>query len=59
VLAGIGFTMALFIANLAFSPDLIDDAKLGIFAASVVSAAAGFLLLRTSSRALHGFTPDA
>jgi NhaA family Na+:H+ antiporter len=59
LLAGIGFTMALFIANLAFSPDMIGEAKLGIFAASVVSAAAGFLLLRTSSRALHGFTPDA
>jgi NhaA family Na+:H+ antiporter len=59
LLAGIGFTMALFIANLAFSPDMIGEAKLGIFAASVVSAAAGLLLLRTSSRALHGFTPDA
>jgi hypothetical protein len=59
LLAGIGFTMALFIANLAFSPDMIGEAKLGIFAASVVSAAAGLLLLRTSSRSLHGFTPDA
>jgi len=31
LLAGIGFTMALFIANLAFSESLIDSAKLGIF----------------------------
>ena len=53
LLAGIGFTMALFIANLAFSPDLLRDAKLGIFAASVVSAAAGLVLLGTSSRVLH------
>jgi NhaA family Na+:H+ antiporter len=45
MLAGIGFTMALFIANLAFSQSLIDSAKLGIFLASVVSAAAGLALL--------------
>lgn len=45
LLAGIGFTMALFIANLAFSPSLIDSAKLGIFLASVFSAVAGLALL--------------
>jgi NhaA family Na+:H+ antiporter len=45
LLAGIGFTMALFIANLAFSQSLIDAAKLGIFLASVVSAVAGAALL--------------
>jgi len=46
LLAGIGFTMALFIANLAFSPSLIDAAKLGILSASVFSAVAGLALLR-------------
>jgi NhaA family Na+:H+ antiporter len=46
LLAGIGFTMALFVANLAFSPSLLDSAKLGIFLASVFSAAAGIALLR-------------
>jgi Na+:H+ antiporter, NhaA family len=45
MLAGIGFTMALFIANLAFSANLINDAKLGILAASVFSAVAGIVLL--------------
>jgi NhaA family Na+:H+ antiporter len=45
LLAGIGFTMALFIANLAFSQSLIEAAKLGIFLASVVSAVAGVALL--------------
>jgi NhaA family Na+:H+ antiporter len=45
LLAGIGFTMALFIANLAFSKSLIDSAKLGIFLASVFSAVAGLALL--------------
>jgi NhaA family Na+:H+ antiporter len=44
-LAGIGFTMALFIAHLAFSKDLIDAAKLGILSGSVASAAAGVALL--------------
>jgi NhaA family Na+:H+ antiporter len=46
LLAGIGFTMALFIANLAFNASLIDSAKLGIFLASVFSALAGLALLR-------------
>jgi len=43
--AGIGFTMALFIANLAFSPVLINSAKLGILSASIFSAVAGIVLL--------------
>jgi NhaA family Na+:H+ antiporter len=47
LLAGIGFTMALFIANLALDQSLIDSAKLGIFLASVASAVAGLALLRT------------
>jgi NhaA family Na+:H+ antiporter len=45
LLAGIGFTMSLFIANLAFSKSLIDSAKLGIFLASIFSAVAGLALL--------------
>ena len=45
LLAGIGFTMALFIANLAFDPRLIDAAKSGILIASALSALAGVALL--------------
>lgn len=45
LLAGIGFTMALFIANLAFSESLVDSAKSGIFLASVASAAMGLAVL--------------
>lgn len=45
LLAGIGFTMALFIANMAFDSQLIDSAKLGIFLASIFSAVAGLMLL--------------
>jgi NhaA family Na+:H+ antiporter len=37
--------MALFIANLAFDQELLDSAKLGIFLASVTSAALGIALL--------------
>ena len=48
LLAGIGFTMTLFIANLAFSQNLIDCANLGIFLASAFSAVAGLALLRWS-----------
>jgi NhaA family Na+:H+ antiporter len=49
LLAGIGFTMALFIANLAFTPALINPAKLGILGASVLSAVAGVALLAVQS----------
>lgn len=45
ILAGIGFTMALFISNLAFDTSLLNQAKLGIFLASLFSAAAGLTLL--------------
>lgn len=45
MLAGIGFTMALFIAELAFHDELLEAAKLGILLASVISAAGGIALL--------------
>jgi NhaA family Na+:H+ antiporter len=46
-LSGIGFTMALFIANLAFKDDVVslDAAKLGVLGASVVAGIVGFLIL--------------
>jgi NhaA family Na+:H+ antiporter len=44
-LTGIGFTMSLFIADLAYDPTMLDAAKIGILTASVISAAAGLLLL--------------
>ena len=49
LLAGIGFTMSLFIATLAFSnPGVIASAKLAILAASLLSAAAGTAVLLRS-----------
>ena len=49
LLAGIGFTVAIFIANLSFAADeadLLEGAKIGIFAASIVAAVLGFSMLR-------------
>ena len=50
LLTGIGFTMSLFIAGLAYSPALLNPAKIGILGGSVVSGAAGLLLLAWLSR---------
>jgi NhaA family Na+:H+ antiporter len=44
-LAGIGFTMALFIASLALESPLLEAAKIGVLAASALAAAAGVLVL--------------
>ena len=51
VMAGIGFTMSLFVGNLALGTNrmLEDQAKLGVLAASVVAAVLGMLLLRLRS----------
>lgn len=50
-LAGIGFTMAIFIAGLAFSdsPEYIDSAKIGILIGSLLSAIIGFVILRVNT----------
>src|SRR6185312_9053069 len=46
-LAGIGFTIALFITDLAFSDEsLREQATIGILAGSVTAAVAGIVLLR-------------
>ncbi|MDO5673528.1 MAG: Na+/H+ antiporter NhaA [bacterium] len=46
ILAGIGFTMSIFIAELAFiDPLLIKEAKLSIFAASISAATLGSIIL--------------
>jgi NhaA family Na+:H+ antiporter len=49
MLAGIGFTVSLFISGLAFDIAALDaEAKIGILAASTLAAVAGSLLLRAA-----------
>lgn len=50
LLAGVGFTMSLFIGNLAFidSVQFLDSAKIGIIIGSVISGILGYIVLRYS-----------
>jgi Na+:H+ antiporter, NhaA family len=50
ILAGIGFTMSLFIAGLAFTnPELLDLSKIGVLTGSLISGIIGFTFLKLSS----------
>ena len=50
LLAGIGFTVAIFISGIAFDdPALVNQAKMGIFGASLLAGATGYLFLRITS----------
>ena len=47
MVAGIGFTVSLFVTGLAFSnPRQVEDAKIGVLIASAVAGIAGFVFLR-------------
>ena len=47
ILGGIGFTMSIFVAGLAFPEGpLLTAAKLGILAASAISGVVGFVVLK-------------
>ena len=51
-LGGIGFTMSLFIASLAFQgTNLLDSAKLGILGGSILAAIVGTIIVRNGTRA--------
>lgn len=55
-LGGIGFTMSLFVAALGFAdaPALLDQAKLGVLASSVVAAIIGLLVVWWAARGGKG-----
>ena len=54
-LGGIGFTMALFIAGLAFDdPAMLDRAKIGILLASLIAGIAGYVSLRMMPESAEG-----
>lgn len=62
VLCGIGFTMSLFIGTLAFQPGNLPqgiDERLGILLGSLLSATAGYFLLRYSLKRHQKTTPPA
>jgi Na+:H+ antiporter, NhaA family len=53
-LGGIGFTMSLFIATLAFGgTDLLDAAKVGILAGSILSGVVGAVVVRRGTRSVR------
>ncbi|MEG1230530.1 MAG: Na+/H+ antiporter NhaA [Flavobacterium sp.] len=51
LLAGIGFTMSIFISILSFNnPLFVSEAKLSVLLTSVVAGTAGYLLLKSNSK---------
>ena len=59
-LAGIGFTISLFITDLAFADDrLREQATIGILAGSVVAAVAGVVLLRALGERFSLCSPES
>ncbi|MDU1880204.1 MAG: Na+/H+ antiporter NhaA [Eggerthella sp.] len=52
ILGGVGFTMAIFVANLAFTDEMhIATAKLAILAASLIAGVLGFVFLLLQAKA--------
>jgi Na+/H+ antiporter NhaA len=49
-LCGIGFTLSLFIAGIAFDGQTLDEAKVGILAAAVISTALGAAIIAITNR---------
>lgn len=60
ILAGIGFTMSLFIGSLAFKSDALDNlVRLGVMSGSLLSALVGIALLRSDKgKSIADYVPD-
>ena len=52
ILTGIGFTMSLFVGNLAFIDNIqhIDGVKIGVLSGSLLSTLGGYFLLLIATR---------
>ena len=52
ILTGIGFTMSLFVGNLAFANNMeyMDGVKIGVLAGSLLSTVFGYILLLIFSK---------
>ncbi|MCA9829227.1 MAG: Na+/H+ antiporter NhaA [Dehalococcoidia bacterium] len=58
MIAGLGFTVSLFVTDLAFDDALlIDEAKLGILAGSIIAGVAGLVFLRLAVKPGEDFAP--
>lgn len=60
LLAGIGFTMSIFIALLSFKNEVVfqDEAKFAILIASVLAAVSGYLILNMGSKNIENTEED-
>jgi NhaA family Na+:H+ antiporter len=60
LLGGIGFTVSIFVAGLAFTDEgLVQEAKIGIFAGSILAAMFGYAFLRFFALRDPARSPDA
>ena len=55
ILTGIGFTMSLFVGNLAFAESIkyTDGVKIGVLTGSLLSTIFGYLILKSSSKKIN------
>lgn len=59
ILCGIGFTMSLFITNLSFDSEILqEEAKMGILIASILSGILGYIVMHHATKNPEAITAD-